>query len=103
MPSAVIALLLFMWLCMEKGLWISCSKQVDGSRVLLVEAHGFARRMPYHHHKLTLVFAAMRQFRERLRAAGYDVTYIEADTFGDGLAEFFAGHPETTLVAMRSP
>jgi len=75
----------------------------EGSRVLLIEAHDFARRKPYHHHKLTLVFAAMRQFRERLRDAGYEVEYIEADTFGEGLAEFFDAHPETTPVVMRSP
>jgi len=75
----------------------------DGSRVLMVEAHGFADRMPYHHHKLTLVFAAMRAFRDRLRDAGYDVTYVVADRFGEGLAEFFAEYPDRTLVAMRSP
>ncbi|MES3162027.1 MAG: cryptochrome/photolyase family protein, partial [Halorubrum sp.] len=45
-----------------------------GSEVLMIEAHDFARRMPYHHHKLTLVFAAMRRFRDRLRRDGYDVT-----------------------------
>ena len=75
----------------------------DGSQVLLIEAHDFARRMPYHHHKLTLVFAGMRRFRDRLRREGYDVTYIKADRFGDGFAEFFDDHPDTTLVSMRSP
>jgi hypothetical protein len=74
-----------------------------GSRVLLVEAHEFARRMPYHHNKLTLVFAAMRQFRDRLRAAGYDVTYVQADSFGDALTGFFEDNPGVTLVTMRSP
>ncbi|WP_267163922.1 cryptochrome/photolyase family protein [Halovenus salina] len=75
----------------------------EGSRVLLVEAHDFARRMPYHHHKLTLVFAAMRQFRDRLREDGYDVTYLQAESFGDAFEDFFAANPETTLVTMRSP
>lgn len=75
----------------------------EGSRVLLIEAHDFARRLPYHHHKLTLVFAAMRRFRDRLRAAGYDVIYIEADTFGDAFGRFFGSNPDTTLVTMRSP
>jgi deoxyribodipyrimidine photolyase-related protein len=75
----------------------------EGSQVLMIEAHDFARRMPYHHHKLTLVFAGMRRFRDRLRGEGYDVTYIKADRFGAGLTEFFADHPETTLVSMRSP
>jgi deoxyribodipyrimidine photolyase-related protein len=75
----------------------------EGSQVLLVEAHDFARRMPYHHHKLTLVFAAMRRFRDRLRRAGYDVTYIRTDTFGEAFATFFEDNPRTTLVTMRSP
>jgi deoxyribodipyrimidine photolyase-related protein len=75
----------------------------EGSRVLMVEAREFARRKPYHHHKLTLVFAAMRQFRDRLREDGYDVIYLQADTFGDALAEFFAAHPDARLVTMRSP
>lgn len=75
----------------------------EGSQVLFVEAHDFARRMPYHHHKLTLVFAAMRRFRDHLRAAGYDVTYIQADTFEDAFATFFGSNPDATLVTMRSP
>jgi deoxyribodipyrimidine photolyase-related protein len=74
-----------------------------GSRVLLIEAHDFASRMPYHHHKLTLVFAAMRQFRERLAEDGYDVTYLKRERFGEALAAFFDANPETTLVTMRSP
>ena len=75
----------------------------EGSRVLMVEAHGFARRKPYHHQKLTLVFAAMRQFRDALRQRGYDVAYIQAETFREGLATYAADHPEDTLVVMRSP
>ncbi len=71
--------------------------------VLLIEAHDFARRKPYHHHKLTLVFAAMRQFRRRLDAKGYDVAYVRAETFADGLEQFFENHPETRLTLMRSP
>ena len=75
----------------------------DGSRVVLVESHGFARRKPYHHHKLTLLFSAMRQFRDRLREAGYDVIYIRAETFGEAFEQFFAAYPDARLVAMRSP
>ena len=78
------------------------ARSEEPQRVLLVEAHDFARRKPYHHHKLTLVFAAMRQFRDRLRAAGHDVTYIQAETFADGLAQFFADS-DARLVAMHSP
>ena len=74
-----------------------------GSPVLMIEAREFARRMPYHHHKLTLVFAAMRQFRDRLREQGYEVIYEQAETFRDGLASFFDARPAATLVTMRSP
>ena len=69
----------------------------------MIEAHGFARRLPYHHHKLTLVFAAMRQFRDRLLETGYDVTYLQTETFGEGFEQFFADNPDATLVAMESP
>jgi deoxyribodipyrimidine photolyase-related protein len=75
----------------------------DESHVLMIEAHDFADRMPYHHHKLTMVFAAMRAFRDRLRDAGYEVTYLVAESFEEGLATFFGDNPETTLVTMRSP
>ena len=75
----------------------------EGGQVLLIEAHDFARRKPYHHQKLTLVFAAMRAFRDRLEAQGYDVTYLKADSFGDALQTFFAENPERRLVAMPSP
>lgn len=73
------------------------------SRVLLIEAHDFAKRKRYHHDKLTIVFAGMRHFRETLRERGYEVEYIKTDTFADGLATYFERHPEDELVQMRSP
>ena len=62
----------------------------DADDVLLIEAHGFADRKPYHAHKLTLVFSAMRHFRDDLRERGHNVTYVRAESFGEGLDEFFA-------------
>jgi deoxyribodipyrimidine photolyase-related protein len=75
----------------------------EGSRVLLIEAHDFARRKRYHHHKLTIVFSGMRHFREQLREMGYEVEYIKAETFRDGLETYFERHPDDELVQMRSP
>jgi len=69
--------------------------------VLLVEAHGFARRMSYHPQKLTLVFAAMRHFRDELRAAGHEVEYRRAETFGEALAAHFADRPDDRLRVME--
>jgi len=68
----------------------------DADDVLLIEAHGFADRKPYHPHKLTLVFSAMRHFRDRLRDRGHDVTYVRADSFEEGLDEYFAEHSAGT-------
>ncbi|WP_318569767.1 cryptochrome/photolyase family protein [Salinigranum marinum] len=69
--------------------------------VLMIEAHGFAERLPYHPAKLTLVFSAMRHCRDALRDRGYEVTYIEAETFGDGLDEYFAAAPGDSLLMME--
>ncbi|MFB6083107.1 MAG: cryptochrome/photolyase family protein [Halorientalis sp.] len=72
----------------------------DG-RVLLIEAREFARRHPYHPHKLALVFAAMRRFRDRLRADGFTVDYRQCETFADGLDAHFAEYPDDDLTVVR--
>ncbi|MFB6227826.1 MAG: cryptochrome/photolyase family protein, partial [Halobacteriales archaeon] len=69
--------------------------------VLMIEASEFARKLPYHPHKLTLVFAAMRQFRDELREAGRTVHYRQAETFGGALDEHFAEGPGDELVLAR--
>ncbi|MFB6305228.1 MAG: cryptochrome/photolyase family protein [Haloferacaceae archaeon] len=73
----------------------------DGERVLLVEAHGFAARRPYHPQKLTLLFAAMRRFRDELRDAGHEVVYLRAERFGAALDEYFDRYPGDELTLMR--
>jgi deoxyribodipyrimidine photolyase-related protein len=70
-------------------------------RVLLIEAREFARRMPYHPQKLTLVFASMRHFRDELRAAGHEVEYRQAETFGEALADHFDAYPADRLRVMK--
>ena len=67
-------------------------------RVLLVEAESFARKLPYHPHKLTLVFSAMRHFRDHLREAGREVVYRQTETFADALAAHFEANPDDTIV-----
>jgi deoxyribodipyrimidine photolyase-related protein len=75
----------------------------DEARVLMVEAHGFARRHAYHPHKLALVFSAMRQFRDELREAGFTVDYRQAETFGGALDAHFDEYPDDDLVVMDAP
>ncbi|MFW5934257.1 MAG: cryptochrome/photolyase family protein [Halolamina sp.] len=73
----------------------------DHDRVLLIEASAFADRRPYHPHKLTLVFAAMRQFRDDLRERGLTVDYRQVERFGDGLDAHFDAHPGDELTVPR--
>ena len=71
----------------------------DVDEVLMVEASGFARRYDYHPKKLTLVFSAMRHYRDELRAEGVDVEYIRAPTFAEG----FEGVVDGEMVRVQRP
>jgi deoxyribodipyrimidine photolyase-related protein len=70
-------------------------------RAVLIEATAFARRLPYHPHKLVLVFSAMRHFRDELRSEGRSVDYRQVDTFAAGLDAHFEAHPGDDLVVMH--
>jgi deoxyribodipyrimidine photolyase-related protein len=73
----------------------------DDERVLMIEARGFARRHAYHPHKLTMLFSAMRHFRDELRERGREVAYYQAETFGEGLDRYFEEYPGDDLVMMK--
>ena len=77
------------------------SRADTDERVLMIEAHDFARRHAYHPHKLALVFSAMRHFRDDLREAGYDVSYHEAESFDDALKSYFEECPGDELTVMK--
>jgi deoxyribodipyrimidine photolyase-related protein len=70
-------------------------------RVLMIESRAFARRHAYHPHKLTMLFSAMRHFRDELQEAGREVVYHEVETFGEGLDRYFGAYPEDELVVME--
>ncbi|WP_424004786.1 cryptochrome/photolyase family protein [Haloarcula salina] len=69
--------------------------------VLMIEAASFARKLPYHPHKLVLLFSAMRHFRDDLRDAGRTVHYRQAEDFAIGLQTHLEAHPDDTLVTPR--
>jgi len=76
-------------------------KQLSPERVLLVEAYELGRRPPMHPQKLVLFFSAMRHFAQELRVAGLEVTYLQAETLGEALSQFYAAHPGETLAQMQ--
>ncbi len=43
--------------------------------ILMIESFTWARRLPYHKQKITLVWSAMRHFADELRTLGYTVDY----------------------------
>ncbi|MFB6153220.1 MAG: cryptochrome/photolyase family protein [Halodesulfurarchaeum sp.] len=69
-------------------------------KVLLIESNRFAARKQYHPQKLTVVFSAMRHFRDRLREDGMTVHYEVSPDFETGLARFFEANPDVTLEVM---
>ncbi|QGN07049.1 cryptochrome/photolyase family protein [Halorhabdus sp. CBA1104] len=69
--------------------------------ILLIESRSFAERLPYHPHKLAVVFSAMRHFRDRCRRAGRQVYYHRVETFREGLEAHFDAHPDDELTLMR--
>ena len=73
----------------------------DHERILLVESTDFANRRSYHPHKLTQVFAAMRQFRDDLRDRGFSVDYRQTETFVDALDAHFEQFPGDELTMPR--
>ncbi|MEZ3116776.1 cryptochrome/photolyase family protein [Halobaculum sp. MBLA0147] len=89
-----------LWL-LGNQLSVDAAPLAGEDEVLMIEAYDFADRLPYHPYKLTLVFSAMRHVRDRLRADGYDVTYLQAESFAAGLAEYAAAAPDDDLVLQR--
>ncbi len=73
----------------------------DDERVLMIEAREFARRKPYHPHKLTLVFGAMRHFRDGLENEGYTVEYRQTETFEEGFERHFDTYPRDHILTTR--
>ncbi|MGQ9888878.1 MAG: cryptochrome/photolyase family protein [Aggregatilineales bacterium] len=71
-------------------------------RVVLVESAGRAARLPYQRKKLVLLFSAMRHYAQRLRAAGWQVDYIQAATAGAGLRQHAVAHRPAQLITMAA-
>ncbi|GAB3416189.1 cryptochrome/photolyase family protein [Haloparvum alkalitolerans] len=73
----------------------------EAEDVLMIESRAFAARKRYHAHKLTLVFSAMRHFRDELRERGRAVTYLRAEDFAEGFDRFAAEREDPDLRLMR--
>ena len=61
-------------------------------RVLLVQSTAALRARRFHRQKLHLVLVAMRHYADDLRARGFTVDFVGADSLADGLARHRARH-----------
>ena len=71
------------------------------SRVLLVESSSVLAQRAYHQQKLVLVWSAMRHFAAELRADGWSVDHLEAESFGAALPAWISRHGITQLRVME--
>jgi deoxyribodipyrimidine photolyase-related protein len=68
-------------------------------RVLMVESALKNGSRPWHRQRLHFIVSSMRHFAEELRADGFEVDYVRADTMTQGLALHRAAHPGSRVVA----
>jgi deoxyribodipyrimidine photolyase-related protein len=73
----------------------------QGCRLLLIESSSVLAWRPYHRQKLVLVWSAMRHFAAELRAAGWTVDHLEAESFQRGLEGWIAQHGISALDVME--
>jgi deoxyribodipyrimidine photolyase-related protein len=76
--------------------------QPGQARVLMVESLSVLQTQTYHRQKLVLVWSAMRHFAADLRAAGWCVDYMEAESFGRALGRWTRAHDIRELHVMEA-
>ncbi len=71
--------------------------------VMLVESRERMTKLPYHKHKLILVWSAMRHFAEELRGLGYHVAYYEqAASYREAIDAHIDGYAPAEFRVMES-
>jgi deoxyribodipyrimidine photolyase-related protein len=70
--------------------------------VVLIESMKRIRHRPCQRKKLILLLSAMRHYGHALQACGYDVDYIQAKTFLDGLREHVHKHQPQKILTMAA-
>jgi len=74
----------------------------DRLRVLLVESHRRATRMPYQRKKLVLLFSAMRHYAVRLQEQGYDVEILRAADMLSGIRQHITAWRPAKIYCMAA-
>lgn len=73
--------------------------------IIMIEAKDVSAKLPYHRHKLILLFSAMRHFKAQLTRDGHKVIYrtlSDTPSFSDALTEIIKKNKVSELVWMVS-
>ncbi len=76
-----------------------------GESVIMIEAHNICAKLPYHKHKLVLIIAAMRNYRDYLIKKNINVIYVELNEknfFINDLEEIIKKHKIEKLSWMQT-
>ncbi|NDJ60940.1 MAG: cryptochrome/photolyase family protein [Chloroflexi bacterium] len=82
--------------------WAEAHTAREQIRVVLIESRGRLQQLSYHRKKLVLLLSALRHYAETLRARGYVVDYVSAETFVDGLQQHVSAQQPDQLVTMAA-
>ncbi len=74
----------------------------NGVRVAIVESRSGQQRLPFHRKRQVLHLSAGRHFAGELRALGFDVDVIAAESSREGLARHVKRHRPARLVSMAA-
>lgn len=71
-------------------------------RVVLIESRRHFSALPYHKKRLVLYISALRQYAVELESAGWQVDYLRAESFYDGLKQHREKHGWQSCFAMEA-
>jgi deoxyribodipyrimidine photolyase-related protein len=77
-------------------------EEKTSARILLVESRRRTRKLRYQRKKLVLLFSAMRHYAAALREQGFQVDYVQAESFAKGLQEHVTDHQPQRIVTMAA-
>jgi deoxyribodipyrimidine photolyase-related protein len=69
--------------------------------VLMIESLERSRSHPYHKQKLALVLSAMRHFKRELEGAGFEVHYVQTESFEDGIKAHLKKYPGASITVVQ--
>jgi deoxyribodipyrimidine photolyase-related protein len=71
-------------------------------RIVLVESTERIGKLPYQRKKLVLLLSAMRHYAKELQEVGYEVEYVRAGNFVEGLQQHLDKHQSERLFVMAA-